>query len=117
MSLPAPLAIAVRTLTGWLDDRLTIAAIGLFTGKFWLGDAQWDAVSSWVVALAGLILVLIPDPRKRAKNDPPPIELQGRAGAGAGAVRAVVELRSRTAIRWEPGPSGAVFCARTNSRS
>lgn len=83
MNLPAPLAIALRELADWLDDRLTIAAIGLFTGKFGLGDAQWDAVSSWVVALAGMVLVLIPDPRKRAKNDLPPIELQGRAGAGA----------------------------------
>lgn len=100
MNLPAPLAIALRTLADWLDDRLTIAAIGLATGYFGLGDAQWGAISNWVVGTATVVLVLVPDPRKREtkNNDLPPIELQGRADAGdagvdPGALRAADVLR------------------------
>lgn len=86
MGLPDPIAIAIRTLADWLDDRLTIAAIGLATGYFGMGDAQWGAISNWIVGTATVILVLIPDPRKRApSNELLPIEPQGLAGAGSGA--------------------------------
>lgn len=73
-------AIAAITLADWLDDRLTIAAIGLATGYFGFGDAQWGAISNWIVGTAALALVLIPDPRKRVKNELPPIDLVSQEG-------------------------------------
>lgn len=123
MNWPAPLAIALRTLADWLDDRLTIAAIGLATGYFGLGDVQWGVISNWIVGTATVILVLVPDPRKRApKNELPPIELQGRAdvsdaGLGVDAVRPVDGVRQSVSAehrsdadtqpnRWEPGGWG-----------
>lgn len=75
MNFKDSIAITALTLADWLDDRLTIAAIGLATGYFGFGDAQWVAISNWIVGTATLALVLIPDPRKRAKNELSPIDL------------------------------------------
>lgn len=108
MNLPDPIAIAIRTLADWLDDRLTIAAIGLATGYFGMGDAQWGAISNWIVGTATVILVLIPDPRKRVKNELPPIEPQGWAGCsgyprdGADPVRAANGLRQPVPSNRDP---------------
>jgi hypothetical protein len=88
MNFPAPLAIAIRTLADWLDDRLTIAAIGLATGYFGFGDAQWGAISNWIMSTATVILVLVPDPRRLERQNAaarseeiPEIELVGRSEA------------------------------------
>lgn len=89
MSLVDSLAIAARTLADWGDDRLTIAAVGLATGYFGLSDAQWTSLTGLIVAAASALLVLIPDPRKKATaHDPPPITVVGRADAPADFVRA-----------------------------
>ena len=64
MTLSAPVARTIRTIADWLDDRLTIAAIGLATGYFGLSDAQWASLTSLIVAFATTVLVLVPDHRK-----------------------------------------------------
>lgn len=88
MSLGDSAAIAVRAVADWCDDRLTIAALGLATGYFGLSDAQWNSVTGLIIAAASALLVLIPDPRKKAKADiGDPITLVGRADAPADFVR------------------------------
>lgn len=74
MSLPASVARTLRTVADWLDDRLTIAAVGLATGYFGLGQAQWDSLTGLIVAFASAVLVLVPDPRKSESlaDEPPP---------------------------------------------
>lgn len=88
MSLGDSVSLAVRAVADWCDDRLTIAALGLATGYFGLSDAQWNTVTGLIVAAASALLVLIPDPRKKAKTDVgDPITLVGRADAPADFVR------------------------------
>lgn len=95
MSFMERLALAIRTLAGWLDDRMTIAAIGLATGYFGLGNTTWDSLASLIVALSTFLLIVIPDPRKKqrrlqqqqgASSALPPIELVSTAGSAAGDV-------------------------------
>ena len=110
MSLVDALAIAVRTLADWADDRLTIAAIGLATGYFGLSDAQWTSLTGLIVAAASALLVLIPDPRKKAiAHDSQPITVVGRAAAPADFVRPTT-LPSHDDLRPdsdnEPGHNG-----------
>lgn len=91
MSLPASVARTLRTVADWLDDRLTIAAVGLATGYFGLGQAQWDSLTGLIVAFASAVLVLVPDPRKSeslADDQPPPSILVSRSSAPGGGVRA-----------------------------
>lgn len=66
MTMLERLEIAVLTLADWLDDRLTIAAIGLATGYFGFDNEQWGSISTAIVAVATALLVVIPDPRKKA---------------------------------------------------
>ena len=95
MTLSAPVARTIRTIADWLDDRLTIAAIGLATGYFGLSDAQWASLTSLIVAFATTVLVLVPDPRKSdiKSNDPtpstPPLVVDSAAVPDSG-VRAAV---------------------------
>ena len=95
MTLPAPVARTIRTIADWLDDRLTIAAIGLATGYFGLSDAQWASLTSLIVAFATTVLVLVPDPRKSDTQpdeptpSPPPLVV-GRAAVPDSGVRAAV---------------------------
>lgn len=93
MSFLERLALAIRALAGWLDDRMTIAAIGLATGYFGLGNTTWDSLASLIVALSAFLLIVIPDPRKKqqrllqeASRALPPIELVSVAGGADGAV-------------------------------
>lgn len=106
--LPAPVAIAVRTLADWFDDRLTIAAIGLATGYFGLGDAQWGAISNWIVGTATLVLVLVPDPRRLARESAnakmPPIELVARTEAPGAERGSVAADGLRQSVQADPGP-------------
>ena len=95
MTLSAPVARTIRTIADWLDDRLTIAAIGLATGYFGLSDAQWASLTSLIVAFATTVLVLVPDPRKsEIQSDEPtpsaPPLVVGRAVVPDGGVRAAV---------------------------
>lgn len=88
MSLGNSVSLAVRAVADWCDDRLTIAALGLATGYFGLSDAQWNTVTGLIVTAASALLVLIPDPRKKAKTDVgDPITLVGRADAPVNFVR------------------------------
>lgn len=68
MTLLERLEIGVLTLADWLDDRLTIAAIGLATGYFGFDNEQWASISTAIVAVATALLVVIPDPRKKVES-------------------------------------------------
>lgn len=91
--LPARFATVVRTVADWLDDRMTIAAVGLVAGYFGLSDAQWQSVTGLIVAVASTALVLIPDPgkSKASADEPiPPKIVVDRAAAPDSGVRAPV---------------------------
>lgn len=115
MSFMERLALAIRTLAGWLDDRMTIAAIGLATGYFGLGNTTWDSLASLIVALSAFLLIVIPDPRKKqqrllqeASRALPPIELVSTAGGAAGDVDSGLRADPLPPSGGPgPGPAGA----------